>query len=150
MESRTASSSARGGVKIHHLGIAVKSLAESSPIFQKLVGKAPETEETVSDQKVRLAVFRLGESRLELLEPTENDSAIAQFLLKRGPGIHHLSLTVADLRKTLRQLESEGMKLIDREPRVGANNEQIAFLHPSSTGGVLIELIEDKSCSTGI
>jgi LAO/AO transport system kinase len=145
VEPGTASSSARGGVKIHHLGIAVKSLAEASPIFQKLVGKAPDSEETVSDQKVRVAVFRLGESRLELLEPTENDSAIARFLSKRGPGIHHLTLTVVDLRKTLRELESEGMKLIDREPRVGANNEQIAFLHPSSTAGVLIELVEDKT-----
>jgi LAO/AO transport system kinase len=149
-ESQAALWCASRGVKIHHLGIAVKSLAEASPIFQKLVGKAPEAEETVADQKVRVAVFNLGESRLELLEPTDSDSAIGRFVSKHGPGIHHLTLTVDNLVETLRKLESEGVKLIDREPRVGANNEKIAFLHPSSTAGVLIELVESKSCGPGV
>ena len=137
-------SSPSGGVRIHHLGVAVESLASAVPIFQKLVGKAPDLEESVADQKVRVAAFRLGDSRLELLESTEGDSPIARFISKRGQGIHHLALTVPDLPEALRKLESDGVRLIDREPRVGAGNEHIAFLHPSSTGGVLIELIEES------
>lgn len=132
------------GFKIHHLGIAVESLAQAVPLFEKLLGQAPETEESVADQKVRVAGFNLGGSHLELLEGTDVDSPIARFLAKRGPGIHHLALTVPDLPQTLRKLEGDGVRLIDREPRVGAGNERIAFLHPSSTCGVLIELIEES------
>jgi methylmalonyl-CoA/ethylmalonyl-CoA epimerase len=132
------------GFKIHHLGIAVESLAQAVPLFEKLLGKAPETEESVPDQKVRVAGFNLGESRLELLEGTDVDSPITRFLAKRGPGIHHLALTVPNLSEALRKLEGDGVRLIDREPRIGAGNERIAFLHPSSTCGVLIELIEEK------
>jgi LAO/AO transport system kinase len=142
--SHPAFSSPRGGVKIHHLGVAVESLARAVPIFQKLIGKAPDAEESVADQKVRVAVFRLGDSRLELLESTEGDSPIARFISKRGQGIHHLALAVPDLPEALRKLESEGVRLIDRQPRVGASDEHIAFLHPSSTAGVLIELIEES------
>jgi LAO/AO transport system kinase len=131
-------------VKVNHLGIAVESLAQAVPIFQRLVGKPPLEEETVADQKVRVAVFILGNSRLELLEGTETDSPIARFISKRGQGIHHLALTVPNLSQALQQLEHEGMRLIDREPRVGAGNERIAFLHPSSTAGVLIELVEES------
>ncbi len=134
----------RGGVKIHHLGIAVDSLAGSVPLFAKLLGKPPDAEETVADQKVRVASFRLGDSRLELLEGTDGDSPIARFISKRGPGIHHLALAVPDLREALRVLESAGVRLIDREPRGGAGNEQIAFLHPASAAGVLIELVEES------
>jgi methylmalonyl-CoA/ethylmalonyl-CoA epimerase len=108
------------------------------------VGKAPETEENVADQKVRVAVFLLGDSCVELLESTEGDSPIARFISKRGQGIHHLALSVPDLPEALRSLESDGVRLIDREPRVGAGSEHIAFLHPSSTSGVLIELIEES------
>jgi LAO/AO transport system kinase len=135
--------SLRGGVTVHHLGIAVESLAQAVPVFQKLVGKAPDAEETVADQKVRVASFHLGDSRLELLEGTADDSPVARFISKRGQGIHHLALAVPDLREALRKLESQGVRLIDREPRVGAASERIAFLHPSSTAGVLIELIEE-------
>ena len=131
-----------GKVTVHHLGIAVDSLAQAVPIFQKLVGKAPDEEETVTDQKVRVASFQLGDSRLELLEGTEGDSPIPRFICKRGPGIHHLAFAVPDLPETLRKLESEGVRLIDRKPRTGASGERIAFLHPKSTGGVLIELVE--------
>jgi LAO/AO transport system kinase len=131
------------GVKVHHLGIAVESLAAAVPLFEKVLGKPPESEENVADQKVRLAVFRLGDVRVELLESTASDSAIARFITKRGQGIHHLALTVPDLPAALRKLESEGMRLIDREPRVGAGNERIAFLHPASTASVLIELMEE-------
>jgi LAO/AO transport system kinase len=132
------------GVTIHHLGIAVDSLAQAVPVFQKLLGKPPDVEETVADQKARVASFHLGGSHLELLEGTEGDSPIARFISKRGPGIHHLALAVPNLQQALRKLESEGVRLIDREPRVGAASERIAFLHPSSTAGVLIELIEES------
>jgi LAO/AO transport system kinase len=134
----------RGAKRIHHLGIAVESLATAVPLFEKLLEKAPESEEDVADQRVRVAVFRLGESRLELLEGTSADSPIARFVSKHGQGIHHLTLTVPNLTEALRKLERDGMRLIDREPRVGAGNERIAFLHPSSTAGVLIELIEES------
>jgi LAO/AO transport system kinase len=131
-------------VKIHHVGIAVESLAQAVPIFRKLLGKAPEAEEIVADQKVRVAVFRLGDSRLELLESTAGDSPIARFIAKRGQGIHHLTLTVPDLAEALRKLEIDGLRLIDREPRIGAGHERMAFLHPASTAGVLIELLEES------
>jgi LAO/AO transport system kinase len=141
--SHPAFSSPSAGVKIHHLGIAVQSLASAVPIFQKLVGKAPDAEESVADQKVRVAVFRLGDSRVELLESTDADSPIGRFIAKRGQGIHHVALSVPDLPEALRKLESEGVRLIDHEPRLGAGSERIAFLHPASTAGVLIELIEE-------
>jgi len=130
-------------MRIHHLGLAVESLASSVPIFEKLLGTAPESDEDVADQKVRVAVFRLGESRLELLEGTGKDSPITRFISKRGQGIHHLALAVPDLEEALRKLERDGLRLIDREPREGAGKERIAFLHPASTAGVLIELVEE-------
>lgn len=130
-------------MRIHHVGIAVESLRTAVPVFELLLGKPPDSEEVVEEQKVRVAVFRVGESRLELLEATSSDSAIGRFLARRGQGIHHLTFTVRDLSATLRKLEGGGMRLIDREPRRGAGNERIAFLHPSSTAGVLIELVEE-------
>ena len=130
-------------MKIHHLGIAVESLKTAVPVFAKLLGSAPSAEEVVADQKVRVAVFQVRESRIELLEATASDSPIAKFLAKRGQGLHHLTLSVPDLDHSLRELEASGMKLIDREPRLGAGKERIAFLHPSSTAGVLIELVEE-------
>ncbi|MGO8787936.1 MAG: methylmalonyl Co-A mutase-associated GTPase MeaB [Terriglobia bacterium] len=142
--SQLGLSSANAEVKVHHLGIAVASLAQAVPIFQKLVGKAPDEEESVADQKVRLAVFRLGATRLELLESTAMDSPIARFIAKRGQGIHHVALTVPNLPEALRMLEGKGVRLIDHEPRVGAGSEPIAFLHPASTAGVLIELVESR------
>lgn len=131
-------------MKIHHLGIAVESLKAAVPVFEKLLGRAPESEEVVEDQKVRLAIFKLGESRIELLEATSADSPIARFLAQRGQGIHHVALAVSDLAQALQQLERGGVRLIDRQPRLGAGKERIAFLHPSSTAGVLIELVEEK------
>lgn len=131
-------------MKIHHLGIAVESLARALPIFETLLGRKADSEETVDDQKVRVAVFKLGESRIELVEATSPESPIARFLAKRGQGLHHVTLTVPDLARALAELERSGVKLIDREPRVGAGKERIAFLHPSSTAGVLIELLEEK------
>lgn len=131
-------------MKIHHVGIAVSSLRTAIPIFEKLLGHPPDSEEVVEDQKVRVSVFRVGETRIELLEASSPDSPIARFIEKRGQGLHHLTLAVPDLKKALGELEIGGIKLIDREPRTGAQNECIAFLHPSSTAGVLIELMEIK------
>jgi methylmalonyl-CoA/ethylmalonyl-CoA epimerase len=131
-------------MKIHHIGIAVGSLAAARTVFEKLLGKPPDSEEVVEEQKVRVAVFQVGESRLELLEATSQDSPIARSLCKRGQGLHHVAVAVEDLAGTLRKLESAGVRLIDREPRRGAGNEQMAFLHPESTAGVLIELVEEK------
>src|SRR5512146_2247364 len=131
-------------MKIHHVGIAVSSLEASVPIFEKLLGHGPESEEIVAEQKVRVASFDAGDSRIELLEATSPESPIARFIAKRGEGLHHLTLAVPNLVKALAELESCGIKLIDRKPRVGAGHESIAFLHPSSTSGVLIELVETK------
>lgn len=131
-------------MRIHHVGIAVESLASAIPIFTTLLGRGPDSEEVVDDQKVRVAAFSVGDSRIELLEGTSPDSAVARFISKRGQGIHHLTLSVDDLAATLAELEQRGIRLVDREPRTGAGHERIAFLHPSSTAGVLIELVEDK------
>jgi methylmalonyl-CoA/ethylmalonyl-CoA epimerase len=131
-------------MKLHHIGIAVSSLAAARPVFENLLGKPPDSEEVVEEQKVRVAMFQVGESRLELLEATGADSPLARSLAKRGQGLHHIAVAVEDLAATLRKLESAGFRLIDREPRRGAGNEQVAFLHPASTAGVLIELVEEK------
>jgi methylmalonyl-CoA/ethylmalonyl-CoA epimerase len=131
-------------MKLHHIGIAVGSLAAARAVFEKVLGKPPDSEEVVEEQKVRVAVFLVGESRLELLEAASEDSPIARFVSKRGQGLHHVAVAVEDLAGTLRKLENEGVRLIDREPRRGAGNQQVAFLHPASTAGVLIELVEEK------
>jgi len=130
-------------MKIHHVGIAVESLSTAVPAFEKILGRAPDSEETVEDQKVRVAVFDLPGSRIELLEATSPESPIAKFISKRGQGMHHLTLAVPELANRLRELEQGGIRLIDREPRTGAGGEQIAFLHPTATAGVLIELVEE-------
>src|SRR5512139_3097856 len=119
-------------MKIHHVGIAVESLSGSIPVFEKILGRAPDAEETVTDQKVRVAIFNLSGGRIELLEATSPDSPIARFIAKRGQGIHHLTLGVTDLAGKLRELEQGGIRLVDREARVGAGGETIAFLHPST------------------
>lgn len=133
-------------MKIHHIGIAVGSLETARPVFEKLLGKPAGSEEVVEEQKVRVAMFQVGESRLELLEATSEDSPLARSISKRGEGLHHIALAVEDLAGTLHKLESAGVRLIDREPRRGAGNELVAFVHPSSTSGVLIELVEEQ-CS---
>ncbi len=131
-------------MKLHHIGIAVGSLEAARPVFEKLLGKPPDSEEVVEEQKVRVAMFQVGESRLELLEATSEDSPLARSIVKRGQGLHHIALAVEELAGTLRALENAGVKLIDREPRRGAGNELVAFLHPAGTSGVLIELVEEK------
>jgi methylmalonyl-CoA/ethylmalonyl-CoA epimerase len=131
-------------MKIHHVAIAVESLRATVQDFERLLGRAPDWEEDVEDQKVRVAAFALGESRIELLEATSPESPVARFLSKRAQGLHHIALAVADLPEMLTQLQRAGVRLIDRVPRAGAAKQRIAFLHPASTAGALIELIEEK------
>ncbi len=132
-------------MRIHHIGVAVESLAAAIPVFEVLLGCSPQPSEVVEEQKVRVAVFRVGESRIELLEATSPESPIARFIAKGGRGIHHLTLAVPDLTATLARLENHGIRLIDRTPRIGAGGKRIAFLHPTSTAGVLIELVEETA-----
>ena len=127
--------------KLSHIGIAVRSLAEALPVWRAL-GLEVEHEEVVPGQKVRTAFLPLGDSSIELLEPTAADSPIAGFLAKRGPGIHHLCFAVDDLDAALARLAAEGYRLIHRTPVPGADGKRVAFLHPESGHGVLIELSE--------
>lgn len=131
-------------MRIHHLGIAVESIEKAVPVFELLLGRPPDKTEEVEDQKVRVAIFQVGESRIELLEASSPDSPIARFIARRGPGIHHLALTVDNLQKVLGDLGQRGISLIDTTPRVGAGGESVAFLHPSSTASVLVELLEER------
>ena len=128
--------------QIDHLGIAVKSLAEAKKFYEKL-GLQVMPEETVEAEKVRLAMVPVGESRIELLEPTSPDSAIAKFLDKRGEGLHHVALQVDDLSATVERLKASGTRLISDEIKVGAGGHLYVFVHPSSAGGVLLELVAD-------
>ncbi|HET7215974.1 MAG TPA: methylmalonyl-CoA epimerase [Terriglobia bacterium] len=131
-------------MRIHHVGIAVEKLEKAVPVFELLLGCPPDATEEVEDQEVRTAIFRVGESRIELLEATSAISSISRFIDKHGPGIHHLTFSVKNLQKTLVDLEKRGIRLIDSHPRRGAGGEAIAFLHPSSTAKVLIELLEEN------
>jgi methylmalonyl-CoA/ethylmalonyl-CoA epimerase len=128
--------------KINHIGIAVISIDESLPFYRDNLGMACVGIEEVAEQKVKVAMLQVGESKIELLEPTAPDSPVAKFLEKNGPGIHHLAYQVDNLRIALQQLESAGVRLIDREPRHGAHGALIAFVHPKSSGGVLTELCQ--------
>ncbi|MHA2004969.1 MAG: methylmalonyl-CoA epimerase [Candidatus Thorarchaeota archaeon] len=128
--------------RIEHIGIAVESIEEMIPYYRDGLGLEYGGEEVVEEQKVRVAFFGIGESSIELLEPTSEDSAIAKFLAKRGPGIHHVAIRVDNIEQALKQHEDSGARLIDREPRAGAHNMRIAFVHPKSTGGVLVELCQ--------
>ena len=128
--------------KISHLGIAVKDLGASEALFKKLLGAEEVHHEEVEDQGVRIASFTIGESIIELTEATRADSAIAKFIEKRGEGIHHIALQVDNIEEALARLKASGARLIDSVPRQGAHNTRIAFIHPSSTHGVLLELVE--------
>jgi methylmalonyl-CoA/ethylmalonyl-CoA epimerase len=128
---------------IDHLGIAVKSLAASRAFYERL-GLHVMPEEIVEHEKVRLAMVPIGESRIELLEPTSDDSPIAKFLAKRGEGLHHVSLRVNDLAHTVEDLKRAGVRLINENVQVGAGGQLYVFVHPSSAGGVLVELCEEQ------
>jgi methylmalonyl-CoA epimerase len=129
--------------RIDHLGIAVKSLAAAKGIYEKL-GLSVSAEETVEQEKVRLVMVPVGESRLELLEPTSDDSTIAKFLAKRGEGLHHVCMRVPDLPAAVAKLKKDGVRLVSEEIKVGAGGHRYVFVHPSSAGGVLLELVEGK------
>jgi len=131
-------------MKIDHLGIATKDLETALSFWQSTLGLELVDTEEVASQKVRVALLALGESRVELLEPTENDSTVARFLEKRGPGLHHLAVRVSDIRETLSLLKKAGARLIDEEPRVGAQGCLVAFIHPATAGGVLLELVQQQ------
>ncbi|MEA3543695.1 MAG: methylmalonyl-CoA epimerase [Thermodesulfobacteriota bacterium] len=128
--------------KINHLGIAVKSLEASIPYYRDQLGMTFEGTEEVAEQKVKVAFLQIGESRIELLEPTAEDSPIAKFLEKKGEGVHHTAYEVADIKAALADLKEKGIRLIDETPRHGAHNSLIAFLHPKATGGVLTEICQ--------
>ena len=127
---------------IEHIGIAVKSLKESIPYYENILGLKCYSIEEVADQNVRTAFFMVGQTKLELLEPMSEDSTIAAFIEKRGEGIHHMAFAVKELPDVLAEVENKGVRLIDKAPRKGAEGLNIAFLHPKSTGGVLTELCE--------
>jgi methylmalonyl-CoA epimerase len=126
---------------IDHLGVAVKSLAVARGIYEKL-GLSVSPEEVVEAEQVRVVMVPLGDSRLELLEPTSENSVIAKFLAKRGEGLHHVSLRVPDLEAAVARLKNDGVRLVSGDIKVGAGGHRYVFVHPSSTGGLLLELVE--------
>jgi methylmalonyl-CoA epimerase len=126
---------------IDHLGIAVRSVQAAKSIYEKL-GLKPTAEETVEGEQVRVAMIPVGESRIELLEPTSDTSTVAKFLAKRGEGLHHVCLRVPDLKAAVDRLKQDGVRLVSEEIKVGAGGHRYVFVHPSSTGGVLMELVE--------
>jgi methylmalonyl-CoA epimerase len=126
---------------LDHLGIAVKSLTAAKSIYEKL-GLSISVEETVPAEKVRLVMVPVGETRLELLEPTSSDSVIAKYIEKRGEGLHHICMRVPDLAAAVQKLKADGVRLVTDEIKTGAGGHRYVFVHPSSTGGVLLELVE--------
>ncbi len=128
--------------KINHIGVAVRSLEETVPFYRDNLGMAFAGVEEVVEQKVRVAFFQVGEAKIELLEPTADDSPIAGFLAKNGPGIHHVAYEVEDIEAAIGKLVKEGARMIDATPRVGAHGARIAFIHPKSSNGALTELCQ--------
>ena len=131
-------------MKIDHIGIATKSIDDVIEFYRDALGLAVSEPEIVEEQRVRVVMLPVGKSRFELLEATSNDSPISKFIEKRGPGIHHVAIQVDDIRAALDRLREKGAKLIDEEPRTGAGGCLVAFVHPSSTGGVLLELVQSN------
>ena len=132
-------------MKVEHIGVATRSIDDALKFWRDALGLEVRHTETVEEQGVRVAMLPVGEARIELLEPTGDSSPVAKFLEKRGPGVHHVAVRVADIRASLAQLKAAGARLIDEEPRVGAGGCLVAFVHPSSSGGVLLELVEHTS-----
>jgi methylmalonyl-CoA/ethylmalonyl-CoA epimerase len=131
-------------MKINHLGIATKGIDEALKFWEDALGLENVHTEIVEDQKVRVAMLPIGESRIELLEPTSEDSPISKFIEKRGGGIHHIAVEVENIEATLAKLKAQGMRLIDETPRIGAEGCLVAFVHPSSANGVLLELVQEN------
>jgi methylmalonyl-CoA epimerase len=129
-------------MKIDHIGIAVKSLSETVKIYEDAIGLNVAGFDEVDEQGVRVAMLDIGESRIELLEPTRPDSPIEKFMTKRGEGLHHIAIRVDNIEQALNRLKRAGVRLIDETPRPGAHDSRIAFVHPASMHGVLLELVE--------
>lgn len=130
--------------KIEHIGIAVKSLANSNPLFEALLGTVPYKEEAVESEGVKTSFFKSGPNKVELLEATNPESPIAKFLEKKGEGIHHIAFAVDDIKAEVKRLKENGFAVLNEEPKPGADNKWVVFLHPKSTNGVLIELCQDR------
>jgi methylmalonyl-CoA/ethylmalonyl-CoA epimerase len=131
-------------LKIEHIGIAVKDLNTSNELFKKIFNQAHYKTEEVQSEGVSTSFFQIGENKIELLEATNPDSPIAKFIEKKGEGIHHIAFDVADIRAEMKRLESEGFVLLNQEPKNGADNKLVCFLHPKGTNGVLIELCQER------
>jgi methylmalonyl-CoA/ethylmalonyl-CoA epimerase len=128
---------------VNHLGIATKDLAAIQMVYKKIFPDAPLLETTIEDQKVKVASFDVGGTHLEFMEPTAEDSPIARYLERHETGVHHLALTTDSIEAELARLEQEGFRLIDKTPRIGMGGKKIAFLHPKSSGGILLELCQE-------
>jgi len=128
--------------KINHIGIAVKSLDDSIPFYRDNLGMAFAGIEEVAEQKVRVAMLEVGESKIELLEPTSDDSPVAKFIEKNGTGVHHIAYEVADIEAAIVTLRGDGARMVDETPRNGAHGTRIAFIHPKSSNGVLTEICQ--------
>jgi len=131
-------------LKISHIAIAVENLDDAKKAFETLVGNKVEVVEDVVDQKIRVGMIPVGESKIELAGPTDPSSTISKFIQKRGEGIHHICFEVENIKSELARLKAAGFQLIDEQPRLGADGHLIAFIHPRTTGGVLVELSEKK------
>ena len=136
-------------MKIDHIGIATEGIDDALRFWRDALGLEVKHTEVVEEQGVRVAMLPAGEPRIELLEPTGPDSPVAKFLEKRGPGIHHVAVRVDDIRAALARLKAGGARLIDEEPRVGAGGYLVAFVHPSASGGVLLELVQHMAGESG-
>mgnify|MGYP003384152947 FL=1 len=131
--------------KIEHIGIAVKDLEAANEVYTKLFGEAPYKTETVESEGVSTSFFKIGESKVELLEATKEDSAIAKFIERKGEGIHHIAFAVSDIKAEMERMRNEGFIVLNDAPKKGADNKLVCFLHPKSTNGVLIELCQEIS-----
>jgi len=131
-------------MKLDHIGIATRQIDQAMGLWRDTLGLALDHTEEVPEQGVRVSMLAIGETHVELLEPLNEDSPVERFLDKRGPGIHHIAIRVDDIRAELNKLKTNGARLIDEEPRIGAGGCLVAFVHPASTGGVLLELVEHQ------
>ena len=131
-------------MKVDHIGIATRQIDEALALWRDVLGLEIDSLEEVPAQGVRVAMLPIGESHIELLEPLSQDSPVGKFLEKRGPGIHHIAVRVTDIRASLAQLKEKGTRLIDETPRIGAGGCLVAFVHPSSANGVLLELVQHE------
>ncbi len=131
--------------KIEHIGIAVKDLEAANEVYTKLLGKPPYKTETVVSENVSTSFFKIGESKIELLEATAPESAIAKYIERKGEGIHHIAYAVSDIKAEMKRMKAEGFIVLNEEPKRGADNKLVCFLHPKTTNGVLVELCQEIS-----